>query len=466
MRRIFNVGVAAVVLAATVSGCRDFLKGNALTTNPNSPSVVTADQLFVGVQVANQGRYETYPYQLFPLWSQQISGVARQWITLADFGNDEFTSDGAFSGIYTAGGLVDIRAIEDSARAHNNRKFLGIARVYEALIIGDAADIWGDIPYAQALNAKTPPSLDPQASVFARVQAVLDSAILDLPAGGAGPISRDFVYNNDATKYLAAAHTLKARYYMHASKTAGGTYDAAALTAAKTQALLGINSAAGDWMTLHSSTTGEENLLYGFLIDRAGDIDPGATLVNEINAAGATQLLAQYFTKNSAGGYQGSPPDRGGSNPSAFAVQVDTRFGIVTYAENQMILAEAQFRLGDPAGALTTLNAYRASQGEAALAVTGTSILTAVLREKYIHIFYSPQPYFDYLRTCYPNLPLPAASKLPYIPARLFYGYTERITNTNIPSVSAQSAHPANTNYPKNLVDPTGAACVGQRNRP
>ncbi len=467
MRRIFNVGVAALLLAATVSGCSDFLKGNALTTNPNSPSTVTADQLFTGVQVANQARYETYPYQLFPLWSQQISGVARQWITLADFGNDEFTSDGAFSAIFTTGGLVDIRAIQDTARAHSNRKFLGIARIYEALIVGDAADIWGDIPYAGALSATTKAVLDPQAQAFGRVQQALDSAVLDLASGsGVGPISRDFVYGNDGTKYLAAAHTLKARYYMHTSKKADGTYDAAVLANAKAQALLGISSEAGDWMTLHSGATGEENLLFGFLIDRAGDIDPGAVLVNEINAAGATQLLPQYFTTNSVGAYQGSPPDRSGSNPSAFAVKIDTRFGIITFAENQMILAEAQFRLGDAAGALTTLNAYRATQGEAALAVAGSGLLTAILREKYIHLFYGPQPYFDYLRTCYPNLALPLASKLPFIPARLFYGYTERITNTNIPSVSTQSSHPANANYPKNLVDPTGASCLGQRNRP
>jgi hypothetical protein len=135
----------------------------------------------------------------------------------------------------------------------------------------------------------------------------------------------------------------------------------------------------------------------------------------------------------------------------------------VTAAENDMILAEAQYRTGQSAAALLTLNAFRAKIGYTPVNPTGVGILTAILQEKYVRLYLNPEVYFDYLRTCYPNFQIPYA-KLTYVPGRLLYGFTERIANPNIPTVSDQKL--ANTAFPKNLKDPTGAVCYGQANRP
>jgi hypothetical protein len=140
--------------------------------------------------------------------------------------------------------------------------------------------------------------------------------------------------------------------------------------------------------------------------------------------------------------------------------------GIITYAENQMILAEAQYRTGSPAQALGTLNAFRASVGAqpAPGSPSGARILVAILNEKYGRGFLNPEVYFDYLRTCLPNVPMPAnhSASFNWIPARLPYGYTETIANPNLPKGQPL----ANANVPKNLTDPTGAPCAGQKDRP
>src|SRR5258708_38797878 len=77
-----------------------------------------------------------------------------------------------FNSVYSGGGLIDIRKIEVSAAAAPDSVFLGIAQIYEALVVGTAADVWGDIPYTQALNAATP-ALDKQLAGYGSIQGPL-----------------------------------------------------------------------------------------------------------------------------------------------------------------------------------------------------------------------------------------------------------------------------------------------------
>ena len=51
------------------------------------------------------------------------------------------------------GGLLDIHKMQQLARAVNDSIYIGIAKVYEALVIGMAASIWGDIPYREAADS-------------------------------------------------------------------------------------------------------------------------------------------------------------------------------------------------------------------------------------------------------------------------------------------------------------------------
>ncbi|HSU95168.1 MAG TPA: hypothetical protein VLI43_15780, partial [Gemmatimonadaceae bacterium] len=91
-------------------------------------------------------------------------------------------------------------------------------------------------------------------------------------------------------------------------------------------------------------------------------------------------------------------------------------------------------------------------------------LLVGILEEKFVRLFLNPEVYFDYLRTCVPNLSLPAnhTGGFQYVPARLPYSYTEQTTNTaNTP------ADPnANAVWPKHATGPAGLTCAGQVNRP
>lgn len=472
MKMTRTLALVAMLSALGLGACNNFLSGDKLTNNPNKTTGATADQLFIGVQVAVMGQFESFPMNLLPTWDQQIQGVGRQWITFSNFGagTDNLTSDGMWNAFYGGGGLADIKRGIAASEAAGRQKEVGQFRVFEALYMGTAADLWGDVPFD---SAGTPsPTFDAQADVYAHVQALLDSAITDLSGAGEGA-GVDFYFNGDFDKWTAVAHTMKARFYMHTAEKPDLSYDNAILQNVIDEAAEGISDPSGSLQTVHTQNTFEQNLFYQFLVgSRKGDVEPSAIHINLAKQFNDQVLLAKLYAKNSAGQYLGSSPGQSaGTLTSNFAIAPDYPMPLVTYSENILLDAEARYRLGDtgPGGAAATdLATERAAMGETGaptLPTGANALLVAILDEKYLQNFLNPEAYFDYLRTCVPNVPLPVHhdSNFPYVPARFNYGYTESTTNPNIPS---EDGLYSNANWPKHATDPSGATCLGQVNRP
>src|SRR5207244_13091994 len=95
---------------------------------------------------------------------------------------------------------------------------------------------------------------------------------------------------------------------------------------------------------------------------------------------------------------------------------------------NELILAEAAFRIGD-GSALTHLNNARTAQGLSAL---GTADLGTIMTEKYAALFQNLEIWNDYKRTCVPALT--PASGPSQIPVRLVEPLSERTANPSIPA--------------------------------
>jgi hypothetical protein len=459
MRKQITRLAALMVAGAGLAGCID-LSGPRLDKNPNSPVQAGAFPLFSamqGYQFANlTGDYN----RLATMWTQQMAGAGRQFLTLdAPFLNDE-SQFGSWSSFYVGGGLIDIKGIQAQARAAGQLQFLGIAQVWEALVVGTLADYWGDIPYSQASGGAATPTLDAQGAVYAKLQTVLDSAIANLGATGGGPGSADLVFGGNASKWIAVAHTLKARYYLHTAAVAGAT----AYSAAAAQAALGITSSANDFTTYQSSTTGEQNQWFQFYVGRGTDIMAGKFMIDLLstrNAGGPDPRLSAYFSPVN-GVYKGSAPpaEYDGTQAWLSDTRGDPAFRqpIITWAENQLILAEAQARGGNSAAALTALNAVRTSAGLPALAAPASNgaLLYAILEEKYVSLFQNSEVWYDYRRTCTPNLPLLNGAQR--IPGRFIYGSDERNANSNVPTPNAAPIY--NTQTPRPTTDVSGATCL------
>lgn len=471
MRNKCALATFAMLVATSAVGCSGFLTGDNLSSNPNKPVTASADQLLVGIEVNLMANWEAYPMNLLPLWAQQIQGVQRQWESYSNYGSgvDNLTADGLWKPIYGSGGLADIRRAQAELKTTPGRDGMyGELQVMEALNMGTAADLWGNIPYDSAFVSPNA-VFDAQGDVYAHVQAVLDSAITALQAGGNGAAA-EFFFSNDFTRWIAAAHTLKARFYMHTAETGPGVYDLAIVQKVKDETVLGIADTAGSWRTIHSSSTGEQNLFYNFLQGaRKGDVEPSDIHIGLAQALNDNVFLAATYVKNGPNYVGSAAGASAGATVSSFAIAVDQSIGIVTYAENILLAAEADYRLGNAGLALTEYNTERTAYGESGPAVVpggANGLLVGILEEKYVRLFLNPEVFFDYLRTCVPNIPLPANKKQPFVQARLPYGYSEENTNTNFPKYPPGTNQPsANANFPKLSVDPSGAVCAGQAGR-
>jgi hypothetical protein len=337
--------------------------------------------------------------------------------------------------------------------------YRGVAKVLEALLVGLAADVWGDLPYSEAVGEIATPVFDDQREVYAALQALLTGAIADLNGAGDGPGAFDLVYNGDKAKWSALANTLKARFYLHTAEGATrGTFNTAAYQDAITAATAGISSPAGDYKAIHSSPTSERNIWFQFTETTFGqDLVPGHFLV-ELMKQRNDPRLSQYFVPNAEGGYGGNDVNRviPPSQISSFggAPRFDPLFAqpLATSDENELILAEAKFQTGGGgAAAAPHVNTVRARYGLAPLSAAQITLAT-IIEEKYIALFQNPEVWNDYKRTCFPVLD-PAGSN-DAIPGRLLYGDSELNANPNTPSVADQNSR----NGGRNPNDPS--ACT------
>jgi len=452
MRMRISAAISAIAVAGVLAGCNDYFEGPGISENPNSPSKSTANQQFTGFQAFAFYNMTGDVNRLVSMWTQQMAGTGRQWA-----GYDKYVvteNDFTFGSYYTGGGLVDIRGVEEKVK--DDKLYLGIAQTWEALTMDLVADVWGDIPYSEAASDVVLPKLDKQVAVHNALLTLLDQAIANITAGGTGPGAVDLVYGGDKTKWAAAAHTLKARLYMHLAET-----DATNYAKALTETNSGIASAGADFTTYHSGSTGENNHWNQFRLGRGTDISAGKFLVDLMKSRNDPRLT-QYFSPGpDAGGViKGAPPGEEYDGTEAWLSETrgaaDFRQPLLTFAENQMIRAEAQYRTNAQAAALATLNGYRASIGLGAKAATGASLLSAIMEEKYVALFQNTEAWNDYRRTCYPNL-TPAAGA--FIPARLVYGTDERRANPNIPSPSQQPRR--NQDDPPTASSTDGSRCLG-----
>jgi hypothetical protein len=462
MRIAIKVGAALGITMAAVA-CNPSLSGPKLDQDPNTPSTATSNQLLASIG-QNANILLNGPAARFSaMWTQQMAGTDRQYQSFGLYqGLTESNYDAIWSAVYTGGGLVDIRNVEAGAQAAGDRTTLGIAEVWEAIFVGTAADLWGDVPYSDI--SSTQPKLDKQADVYAALQKVLDAAVADLGAGtGAGPGGVDLIYNGDRTKWLAAAHSMKARLFLHTAKANNSAY-----ASALAEAQQGIRSPSGNFLTWSSTVAGEQNIWQQFFINRDSYMRAGKNLVDLMKARNDPRL-PQYFGLDGANAYGGAAP---GQNLDGFTMSwlstargaPDFRQPFITSEDNNLVIAEAQYRGGTAAVALTTLNTERTALGLAALPVTttGAAVLTAILDEKYVATFQQIEAYNDWRRTCWPNIAPASNTFNGNVPPRFFYASIEITANANIPALGQQPTR-NQLDSPAAATAADGTACKGQK---
>lgn len=135
--------------------------------------------------------------------------------------------DGTWSTAY-AGILTNADNVIKFSNANGWARHAGIARVLSAYTILQLVDMFGDVPYSQALGGLDAlnPSVDDDAGLYDVAIALLDQAKLDfktattaaVPAGYLNPLAEtpeDLYYNNTYSSWLRLINSLKLKMYLN-----------------------------------------------------------------------------------------------------------------------------------------------------------------------------------------------------------------------------------------------------------
>jgi hypothetical protein len=338
-------------LIFTAYSCEDIVDD--INENPNDLTVSdVGEKLFLtGGQLANIQLQCGHLNRISGMYSGQLIGFGALYSNIYGYNFSTGESNDEWRALY-GGVMTNMRHIVENS---NNELLRGIALVIQGHAFGTGASLWGDIPFSEAGNSEIEdPIFDSQISVYSSAIALLDQGITTLSAASSEPIDEDIYFKGDKNKWIAAAYTLKARFYLHQKDYFN------ALSAAQN----GIASAEGDMkFKPGNSVSGDTNLFWTILAgSRSGDLgnnsddgtesyllqilDASNSLSRNHSKTDETARRAYYMIDAAGSGNNGIIQEREPQN-------------MVTFFENKLIMAEAAGRSGGVASGLTHLNEMR-----------------------------------------------------------------------------------------------------------
>ncbi|HTN07803.1 SusD/RagB family nutrient-binding outer membrane lipoprotein [Agriterribacter sp.] len=432
------------ILFILLIGCK---KDDKYFVSPNDPTSATLPTLLAALEVSTINSYEGDLARTAGMLVQHGVGVEGQATQVNGYTLSENSFDNQWSQIYQAINSGDqLLAISGG---DENPRYRGITKIVMAMNWGLLTDLWGDIPYTEAVAGIKFPKYDSQESVLAGIQTLLSEGITDLASAADQnaflPGADDIIFGGDVELWSKTAWTLKARYLNRLSNKSD--YNPTDILDALSK---GIASQDDDCMGKHGDGDNDHNQWYDFLNERAY-VTASAPFVDSLLLRPADTRIFYYFDSSGFGNtVVGSPvavPEVDVSYWGSYlAAGANTPTPLVTYFEALFIKAEVLARQGSANAADVLNDAIKAScKKVTAGAYDGSSIATyttanttvsRVMYEKWLAMFGQVEVYTDYRRTGYPNLtpnPLGATSGH-IIPKRFPTPLTERTTNTNAPT--------------------------------
>ena len=486
--RFRSAALATLVGAAASCSPHKFLDVNASPNNPTAvqpsvqlPTITIGTAFVVGNTLGRDG----------DLFTQHYAGIANQPAT-----EDRYAISGNYDNEWRndlyGNNLNGAQTLITGAQA-TSPAYAGIGKLLKAYNFALVTDMWGDVPYSQALQglAVIHPAFDKQQDIYegtADIQSLFDLvreglADLDKP-GTLAPGADDFVYKGDLTKWkkmgnmllLKFANTVSKKDPALAAKVINEVLAKNPNSTVLGSAAIAANSE--DFAVPFGTAVGNTNPFYSYNITNRPNDQMASSRFLDSLAAYKDPRLPRYFTLTPANtaptattsfgkftgfenGSGATPPVR--TNRSAYNTYVLGNAGeapvrLLTNFQRCFILAEAAITLQTP-GVADSLykQGIRASMQETGLSqndinsyfqanpaivtLRGTAAhkVNQIIRQKWMAwVGNGYEAWNDYRRTGYPRL-LPAlnVSFTPTIPQRLLYPPSEVAANgDNIPAVT------------------------------
>lgn len=495
LKILFIVGI--IILIDT--GCKKtFLDIN---TNPNVLPTSTPSYVFTNaLNVASTNMVG--PNEIGSYWGGQWTQSGGYILNTTQFVYQYTDGDFNFwDGYYD--NLADFQYVINNAETYDQKYLKGPSRVMEALLYQQLVDMYGNVPYSDALKgvSSLAPKFDDQQTVYEGLIKLLDTAITELKdnAFAGAYTGSDITFKGDTDKWVKFANSLKMRILIHQAKISGR--DSYITTEINNIVSEGSGFITGEEVGIGGpsfflATAGKLNPVY----DRWGYDANGAKralnnyprltkfLVDDLVATGDTFRLKRIGYAN--GGESSSTPGVS-VNPEIASNYTGIPFGapaylpagtsslgpsllvkgsynrpyiVMTAAEVQFCLAEAKQRYGGSVNLPGTAQSYYEEGVAQSFRVLGADVskaaqlltsgvanadwnaspdkLQAIAIQKWIALcnFNGLEAWTEYRRTNLPDLPQAQTVTTTDRPLRLYYPNTEKGSNPNVAEQGAIDA--------------------------
>ena len=446
--------------------------------NPNDPTTVPAERLMP------HGIYSAVSNIIGPSstvslgldagngWAQHTARI--QYTEIDQFSYTSDLQDLTWRNLYDEA-LADFQKIYELGKVASNENQQAIGLIMRSWTFASLTDVYGDIPYSEALQGTTTgnvaPKFDAQKDVYAGLVKDLKTAS-DLINAKAVDKDADILFAGDMSKWKKFANSLSLRLLNRMLGKTGSPIDAKAemtriLSDPAKYPVMTSNADVAQLIYLarpNNNPTNENR--------RTRDDHRISTALLDKLVALSDPRLAVYANKAAATGlYKGVPNGLPNSDAGAlgftntskigdYFVQPTTPGVLMSYAELNLVKAEAALRgvtaAGDAAkayedGIKASMSYYQLTLPADYLTKnalkTGDAALTQVLEQKWITLFgQGVEAWTEFRRTGIPALTVPKVNyNAGIIPTRLPYPSSEESLNNDNLKAALAAMGGANT---------------------
>lgn len=421
--------IGSLILLAI--GCKKELAQ--VNENPNAPEKADPQFLLSNVLYQSAKNNAEEAWKNGNLLAQHTSNIEFFPIDRYDVG----TNTELWNGTYRL--FNDVYSIETSPAT--NPAYKGVALVLRSQLAALLTDLWGDVPYSQAIKGTSEgifsPAFDKQQDIYTGTNGILDNLdkAITLLTSSKDVINGDILYKGDLSKWARLASSLKVRYLMRISKKEN--------ISSRLQNILTQNnlmkSNSDNAIVPFLASAPNQWFLVNEREGRYADVRMSKTSENIL--VGLNDARLQVYYKPTAASvtsgnpvYKGLPNGLSRESQNAFNFNDISLIGklfrddpqgvnapFMTYAELQFLLAEASQKKLIQGSATTYYQAgipashdyYKASIApdyftRTDVALSGTDELKKIMTQKWISNFLNGyEAWFDIRRTGFPVLPVP-----------------------------------------------------------
>ncbi|ARK13314.1 SusD/RagB family nutrient-binding outer membrane lipoprotein [Fibrivirga algicola] len=206
MKKIVKLSIMALC-AVFVSSCKlDLLD------NPNAVTTKNTDinYLLSQIELSYAGHFNQVSDP-----GMRLTRMLNQGAAIYDNAVSPGSQDGTWSTAY-AGILNDIKTIVPLAEGNELFVHAGIARTLRASVLANMVDVFGDVPYSEALNADNfNPKVESGATIYTAALADLDKAIENFNAKSKAGAPGDLYFAGTIDSWIRTANTMKLKLLLN-----------------------------------------------------------------------------------------------------------------------------------------------------------------------------------------------------------------------------------------------------------